>query len=231
MLCKQRIEAFFKQHCSFDLRMLAKETVCHHSACFLWSPTCTTTVLSDWGGNHLSTTSPLFISSPLFLALASLATSPAAHTVFTFKSAVVLIQVQTRSAGNEKSPQSRPQPSVTEQAPLETQQTKVYRVCGLSNFSFDKTYWVGSGRSSSVATVPISLWRELLAPSTWRESVGTPHQIIFEHLQSPGAVPRTTCRAWLAGQQSQHWSQKLRVKCRTVKVYMGSSKTKYCRCV
>lgn len=135
MLCEQRIGAFLKQHCSFDLRKWAKETVCHHSACLLWSSTCTTTLLSDWGGNHLSTTSPLFSSSRLSLALASFAAFPAVHMVFTFTSAMVLIQVQIRSAGNEKSPQSRPQPSVTDLAPLETQQTQN---CGLSTSHLTK---------------------------------------------------------------------------------------------
>lgn len=141
---------------SFDLTKLAKVTVCHHSACLLWSSTHTTTLLSEWGRNHLSSAFSLFISSPLFLALARLAASPAVLMVFTFKSTILLIEVQIRSVGNEKLPQFRPQPSAAEVAPLQETTDKVIQELWLRQLVFDKTQRAGSRRWHQAAAVPSS---------------------------------------------------------------------------
>lgn len=145
---------FFQMCCSFDLTKLTKVTVCHHSACLLWSSTHTTTLLSEWGRNHLSPAFSLFILSPLFLALAPLAASPAVFMVFTFKSTTLLIEVQMRSAGNEKLPQFRPRPSAAEVAPLlEKTDNKIIQELWLSQLLFDKTQRSGSRRCHQAAAM------------------------------------------------------------------------------
>lgn len=104
------LKPFLRKHCGFDLRKLAKEAVCHHSAGFPDPPLaqphpCWTEV----GAIYHRLLSARF-RSPSPCALAPLAASPAVLLVFTFKSSIVLSRVQIRSAGNEKSPQFRPQP-------------------------------------------------------------------------------------------------------------------------
>lgn len=176
---------------SFDLTKLAKVTVCHHSACLLWSSTHTTTLLSEWGRNHLSSAFSLFISSPLFLALARLAASPAVLMVFTFKSTILLIEVQIRSVGNEKLPQFRPQPSAAEVAPLQ-ETTKSYRSSDFANLYLTKPSGQVAGGDTKQLLCPAAVTRDKTASREHTEggrALGSFTKAFLRRHSMPGLPP------------------------------------------